>query len=189
MATQLWRDRVNRVGEPSPAEDDGERASIVDTTYAGRARYFDSSNAFNLKYPPVPCHQFLRERDQLARVQAKLAGRKIAGLALILSHTRQARLRNVLPTLTLAMNQLPPRDFQRPHRHNSAAITLNIRCQGCYSMVGGRRIDWQPYAVMVTPPGEVHSHHNEGDLTMTCLIVQDGGLYHHCRTMGFEYAD
>jgi hypothetical protein len=24
---------------------------------------------------------------------------------------------------------------------------------------------------------------------MTCLIVQDGGLHYHCRTMDFRYAD
>jgi hypothetical protein len=24
---------------------------------------------------------------------------------------------------------------------------------------------------------------------MTCLIVQDGGLHYHCRTMDFDYAD
>jgi gentisate 1,2-dioxygenase len=328
MATQLSArrrsgDRVDRLGEPPPAEDEGERAAVVHTAYARRARYFDSSNAFNIKYPAVPCHQFLKERDraldpatgtalipldlsgrldidfpvttpliltryvrirggdalttrfeasgelyyviagsgrstkggdtirwgagdvlclpggeetlhvagdedcvlwsitnepelafehlepprpgnavteavhypaaeiehQLARVQDKLAGQKIAGLALILSHTRQARRRNVLPTLTLAMNQLPPRDSQRPHRHNSAAITLSIQGKDCYSMIGGRRVDWQKDAVMVTPPADVHSHHNEGDQQMTCLIVQDGGLYYHCRTMGFEFAD
>jgi gentisate 1,2-dioxygenase len=42
---------------------------------------------------------------------------------------------------------------------------------------------------MVTPPADVHSHHNDGDETMTCLIVQDGGLHTHCRTMDFRYAD
>ncbi|MEM7024394.1 MAG: cupin domain-containing protein [Pseudomonadota bacterium] len=127
--------------------------------------------------------------EQLARVNEKLAGEKIAGLALIFSSTDQEHRRNVLPTLTLAMNQLPSGESQRPHRHNSVAVTLNIQCQGCYSMVGGRRVDWQPYAVMVTPPGDVHSHHNDGDGTMTCLIVQDGGLHYHCRTMDFQYAD
>ena len=30
-------------------------------------------------------------------------------------------------------------------------------------MIGGQRVDWQQHAVMVTPPGDVHSHHNEGD--------------------------
>ena len=24
---------------------------------------------------------------------------------------------------------------------------------------------------------------------MSCLIVQDGGLHYHCRTMDFRYAD
>jgi gentisate 1,2-dioxygenase len=128
-------------------------------------------------------------RQQLGRVQDKLAGQKIAGLALIFSSTQQARRRNILPTLTLAMNQLPPGDSQRPHRHNSVAGTLNIPSKGCYSMIDGKRVDWQPYAVMVTPPADVHSHHNDGEETMTCLIVQDGGLHYHCRTMDFRYAD
>ena len=105
------------------------------------------------------------------------------------SSTDQAQRRNVLPSLTLAVNQLPPGEVQRPHRHNSAAITLCIQGEGCYSMIGGRRVDWQENAVMVTPPGDVHSHHNEGGEWMSCLIVQDGGLHYHCRTMGFEFAD
>jgi gentisate 1,2-dioxygenase len=157
----------------------------------------DPELAFEHLEPPAPGAEVIEAvhypaaeiRHQLARVQDKLSGQKIAGLALVLSNSLQAHRRNVLPTLTLAFNQLPPRDSQRPHRHNSAAITLNIQCASCHSMVGGQRVDWQPYAVMVTPPGEVHSHHNDGDGTMTCLIVQDGGIYYHCRTMGFEYAD
>ncbi|MDH3660068.1 MAG: cupin domain-containing protein [Alphaproteobacteria bacterium] len=312
------------LAKPDPAiEDDGERAATASSVYTRRARFFDSGNAFNLKYPAVPCHQFMTERDQaldpgtgtalipldlsdqldipfpvttpliltcyarirardrletsftasgelyyviegaghsikgadwidwasgdifclpgggetihiagdddcvlwvitnqpalafehlqpaslddpvteavhypaaeidhqLERVRSELQGEDIAGLALVFSHERQAKSRNILPTLTLAMNQLPPKDMQRPHRHNSVAITLNIRCQGCYSMIDGKRVDWQPGAVMVTPPGDVHSHHNDGDEIMTCLIVQDGGLYYHCRTMGFEFVD
>jgi gentisate 1,2-dioxygenase len=301
----------------------GERPAVAGTVFTERARYFDSGNAFALKYPPVPCHQFLAERDQaldpatgtaiipldlsdrletefpattpliltrylriragerlstrlkasaelyyviegsgetskaldairwgpgdvfclpgggetthiagaedcvlwsitnepqlafehlepapegkavtgavhypaeeirsqLAHVQGKLGGERLKGLALIFSSAQQAHRRNIMPSLTLAMNQLPAHDFQRPHRHNSVAVTLNIACQGCYSMVDGKRVDWQPFAVMVTPPADVHSHHNDGDETMTCLIVQDGGLHTHCRTMDFRYAD
>ncbi len=32
------------------------------------------------------------------------------------------------------------------------------------------------------------SHHNEGDRLARFLIVQDGGLHHHTRTMGGSYA-
>jgi gentisate 1,2-dioxygenase len=308
---------------PAAGDLAGEPASSAESPYAARARYFDSGNAFALKYPPIPCHQFLAERDQaldpatatgvipldlsgpmamegpattpliltsyvrlragetlstrdkasgeiyyvivgsgttskgadtiawgpgdvlclpgggetrhaagdqdcvlwsinnapqlafehlepappehavtgavhypaaeiehqLARVGTKLAGTKIAGLALMFSSTDQEQRRNVLPSLTLGMNQLPPGDFQRPHRHNSVAVTLNIACKGCYSMIDGKRVDWQPFATMVTPPADVHSHHNTGDEPMTCLIVQDGGLHYHCRTMDFRFAD
>lgn len=322
MAT-LLRTAARGEAERSPGRDEGVPAAAADTPCTRRARYFDSSNAFALKYPPVPCHQFLAERDraldpasptglipldlsaplglefpattplimtyyararageqlatrfkasgelyyviagqgetrsgdaviawgpgdvfclpggaasshrageqdcvlwvitnepelafehleppapgnavteavhypaaeirsQLARVADKLAGQKIAGLALVFSSTAQARRRNVLPSLTLAVNQLPPGEVQRPHRHNSVAVTLSIQGKDCYSMIGGRRVDWQEHAIMVTPPGEVHSHHNDGSEWMTCLIVQDGGLHYHCRTMDFAFAD
>jgi hypothetical protein len=41
--------------------------------------------------------------------------------------------------------------------------------------------------VMITPPTRLHSHHNDGDELALFLIVQDGGLYYHCRTMGFSF--
>ena len=37
------------------------------------------------------------------------------------------------------------------------------------------------------PPAAAHSHHNEGGGLATFLIVQDGGLYYHCRTIGFSF--
>jgi gentisate 1,2-dioxygenase len=41
--------------------------------------------------------------------------------------------------------------------------------------------------VLITPPAHLHSHHNEGRERATFLIVQDGGLHYHTRTMGFSY--
>ena len=41
---------------------------------------------------------------------------------------------------------------------------------------------------MMTPPAESHSHHNVGDQLALFLIVQDGGLHDHARTMGFSSA-
>src|ERR671918_499710 len=54
--------RRTAVGGSSDAA--GERPAVAGTVFTERARYFDSSNAFALKYPPVPCHQFLAERDR-----------------------------------------------------------------------------------------------------------------------------
>ncbi|MGT2477636.1 cupin domain-containing protein [Paraburkholderia terrae] len=116
-------------------------------------------------------------------------GSDIAGSALIFSSERQESIRNVLPTLTVAMNSLPPGVAQRPHRHNSMAVALIIRGNGCFSMVDGKRKDWSQWATTITPPVAVHSHHNEGDERAMLLIVQDGGIYYYTRAMGFSFAD
>ncbi len=110
-----------------------------------------------------------------------------AGRAVMFSSDTQEHGRNILPTLTLAMNSLPPGHTQRAHRHNSVAVSLVISGEACHSLVDGRRKDWSPYATTVTPPTSLHSHTNEGASRALFLIVQDGGLYHHARAMGFSF--
>ena len=101
----------------------------------------------------------------------------------------QEASRNVLPTLTLAMNTLAPGVTQRPHRHNSVAITLIVEGNSCYSTVDDRQKQWTPWATTITPPVSVHSHTNGGDRLAKFLIVQDGGIYYHARANGFEFVD
>jgi gentisate 1,2-dioxygenase len=87
------------------------------------------------------------------------------------------------------MNSLPGGAVQRPHRHNSVAVSLVIKGDRCFSLIDGRRKDWAPWATTITPPVAVHSHHNGGNEQALFLIVQDGGLYYHTRAMGFEFAE
>ena len=133
-----------------------------------------------------PADEMQRQIDLIYRI-----GRdeQIAGSALILSSERNQDSRNALPTLTVAMNSLPGGAVQRPHRHNSVAVSLVVRGERCHSLVDGRRKDWSPWATTVTPPVSVHSHHNEGNAQALFLIVQDGGLFYHARAMGFEFVD
>jgi len=112
-----------------------------------------------------------------------------AGSALVFSSSRQEATRNILPTLTVAMNSLPGGAAQRPHRHNAVAVSLIIRGERCFSVIDGRRKDWAPWATTITPPASVHSHHNGGGEQALFLIVQDGGIYYHARAMGFEFAE
>jgi len=120
---------------------------------------------------------------QIGRTEA------IAGSALIFSSEGQEASRNILPTLTVAMNSLPGGQSQRPHIHNSVAVSLIIKGTGCYSVLNGRRKDWAPWATSITPPVAVHSHHNGGNEQAMFLIVQDGGIFYHARAMGFEFAE
>lgn len=114
---------------------------------------------------------------------------EIAGSALIFSAERQEATRNILPTLTAAMNSLPAGAVQRPHRHNSVAVSLVINGENCFSFIDGQRKNWSPFATTITPPVSVHSHHNGGDKQALFLIIQDGGIYYHARAMGFEFVE
>ena len=133
-----------------------------------------------------PADEITRQIDLLYDVGR---GSDIAGSALIFSSTKQEAIRNVMPTLTVAMNSLPPGVSQRAHKHNSVAVSLVIQGDGCHSVVDGRRKDWSAWATTVTPATSVHSHHNEGGQRAMFLIVQDGGLYYYTRALGFSFAD
>ncbi|WP_172327393.1 AraC family ligand binding domain-containing protein [Mangrovicoccus sp. HB161399] len=124
---------------------------------------------------------------QLDVVYGRDANDSTSGHALIFSAEPTEASRNIAPTLTLSLNTLKPHSFQPPHKHNSAALTLAVAGDPAYSMVGDLKCDWSPWATLLTPPAEKHSHHNDGDTRAEFLIVQDGGLYYHARTMGFEF--
>ena len=140
--------------------------------------------------PTNTVHYTADELDrQIALIYEIGRGDDIPGSALILSSEKQEASRNVLPTLTVAMNTLPPGETQRPHRHNSVAVSLVIKGEGCFSMIDGVRKEWAPWATTITPAVSVHSHHNEGAEQAKFLIIQDGGIFYHARAMGFEFAE
>ena len=126
---------------------------------------------------------------ELDRARAKLSGQRVAGLAVVFASERLEDRKNISPSLTLAMNQLGPGETQVAHRHSAVAVSLAINFERCYSMVDDVRKDWAPFVTMVTPPSSVHSHHNAGTKLANWLIVQDGGLHYHCRTMAFQFED
>ena len=126
-------------------------------------------------------------RRHLDTVLAEPTGAATTGRAVLFTSARTEKTQVCLPSIALAVNSLEPGRTQRPHRHNAAAITLCIQGEGCYSTIEGNRVDWQADAVMVTPPTELHAHHNEGDRLMLSLVAQDGGLYYHARAIGFSF--
>ncbi len=127
-------------------------------------------------------------RHQMAVIHdAQKADPNASGLALHFSSEQREAQRDIHPSIALAMNSLDPHEVQRPHRHNSVAMTLPIDCEGVYSVIEGERVDWRPNALLITPPADLHEHHNEGEQMMRSLVVQDGGLYYHLRTIGFSF--
>ncbi len=127
--------------------------------------------------------------QQLDRVVRASQNATTSGIALIFSADRQEASRNIMPSLTLSLNTVPAGEHQRAHQHNSAAVTLILKGERCFSTVGGARCDWAPFATLVTPATAPHSHHNDSEARAMFLIVQDGGLHYHARTMGFTFLE
>jgi gentisate 1,2-dioxygenase len=122
------------------------------------------------------------------RVEEKKGSASNGNAAFIFSsEAGKARRLLPFPALMLALNSLVPGSAQRPHRHNSAALTLVLEGEGCHSMIDGARYDWQPFAAIVTPPGHLHSHHNRSAQVARVLIVQDSGVHYYLRSAGFSY--
>ena len=134
-----------------------------------------------LLYPAEELAQWLQSAESLN-------GPDVTGKAVVFSSEGQ-EWRRITPTLTLALASLAVGEDQRPHYHNSVAVTLIVKSDYCYSILDGERVDWLEDAVMLTPPGTTHSHHNRGNDRTIRLVAQDGGLYYHCRTMGFSFND
>lgn len=103
------------------------------------------------------------------------------------SQDGMARRHLPFPALMLALNSLVAGSSQRPHRHNAAALTLVLDGAQCHSMIDGMRHDWQAFATVVTPPGQLHSHHNQGTGMARVLIAQDSGVHYYLRSAGFSY--
>jgi gentisate 1,2-dioxygenase len=111
-----------------------------------------------------------------------------AGRAVIFTTPQFAQTHTIGPFISANINTLLPGDDQLAHRHNAAALTLALECDRVHSLIEGQQVDWAEGAVMVTPPGDLHSHHNCGSKTMWSFVAQDAGLHYYARTVGFSFA-
>lgn len=125
---------------------------------------------------------------ELAALYERELDDETPGRALFLTSDRMAAERTCLPSLTLTLNAVLPGESQRSHKHNAAAIVFITKEGSCHSVIGGQILPWTQSSVLLTPSNVPHSHLNDGGETAVALIVQDGGLHYHCRTMGFEFA-
>merc|ERR1712118_602522 len=101
------------------------------------------------------------------------------------------------------LNSIDGNATQHPHKHNSVALDLAVyggQAGKVYTLLGRSldsewniinpvRAEWQSGGVFVTPPGWLHSHHNEGNETAWVLPIQDAGLYTHQRTLDIRFME
>ena len=95
-------------------------------------------------------------------------------------------------------NELPPNTIQKPHKHNSVALDLCVKCsdsENIYTLIGDeldengnivnpKKVFWREGCMFITPPGLWHSHNNVGNTYAYVLPIQDAGLLLYQRILG-----
>ena len=120
------------------------------------------------------------------------------GILLSNKDTEKLSINTITPVLWALYNELPPKITQKPHKHNSVALDLCIKCndsKNIYTLIGDeldkngniinpKKVYWKEGAMFITPPGLWHSHNNNGDTYAYILPIQDAGLLLYQRILG-----
>lgn len=145
---------------------------------------------------------FRRSRlaEELDRVASAPGAATANRVSVLLGTADQTQTLTVTHTLWAMLGLVPVGAVQLPHRHQSVALDLVVDCRpGCYTLLGEQvdpatrsiidpvRVDWEPGAAFVTPPGMWHSHHNESGHAARILPVQDAGLHTYLRSLDIRF--
>lgn len=120
------------------------------------------------------------------------------GILLSNKDTEKLGINTITPVLWALYNELPPKTTQNPHKHNSVALDLCIKCsdsENIYTLIGDKldengniinptKVCWKEGSMFITPPGLWHSHNNNGDTFAYILPIQDAGLLLYQRILG-----
>jgi gentisate 1,2-dioxygenase len=120
------------------------------------------------------------------------------GILLSNNDTERLGVNTITPVLWALYNEHPPKTTQKPHKHNSVALDLCIKCEdseNIYTLMGGEldengaimnptKIHWKTGSMFITPPGLWHSHNNDGETCAYVLPIQDAGLLLYQRILG-----
>jgi gentisate 1,2-dioxygenase len=119
-----------------------------------------------------PWEQVRANLDKLAALGKDYIGRRLY----LLFNPMTGRSNGTTPSFFATMTIRPPGVIDRPHRHVSAAINYYFRGRG-YSVVEGKRYEWQAGDLMLSAPGWAVHNHASYEESVYELTVQDQPLH------------
>ncbi len=144
-------------------------------------------------YPAADAQRCLQE------VAADPEAANRSRISVLLANRAMDQTLTITHVLWAMFGILPKGGLQPPHRHQSVALDLVVDCEpGCYTLLADldetgehlldvERIDWEPGAAFITPPGRWHSHHNESGADAHIIPIQDAGLHTYLRTLDIRF--
>lgn len=132
-------------------------------------------------YSPLFKYEWTNTYQALQNYAKVSAGSPWDGI--ILQFVNPATGGPVMQTMGAAMQMLRPGEHTRAHRHTGSVMYQVAKGSG-YSVIDGKRFDWQEKDIFCVPSWAVHEHANGSDSEDACLfqfndypVMQALGLY------------
>ncbi|MBS0560642.1 MAG: cupin domain-containing protein [Proteobacteria bacterium] len=118
-------------------------------------------------YSPLLKYEWAPTYEALTRYAAATDGSPFDGV--LLNYVNPSNGGPVMATIGAAMQMLRPGERTRAHRHTGSVLYQAAKGSG-YSIIGGRRFDWQERDIFCVPSWTWHEHANASDAEDACLF-------------------
>jgi gentisate 1,2-dioxygenase len=123
---------------------------------------------WNKPYSPLLKFEWAPTYEALSRATTASDGSPHDGI--IMEYVNPLTGGPVMPTIGASMQLLRPGEHTRAHRHTGSSVYHVARGKG-FSVIDGRRFDWQERDIFVVPSWAVHEHANLDDRDDACLFA------------------
>lgn len=141
-------------------------------------RFFNHARGTG-KHSPMYVYRWERTRELLERFR-DYEGSPYDGI--LVEYTDPVTGRTAYPTMTFFGQMLRPGERTLPQRQNASLVVFPFEGAG-YSMIGGKRLDWEPFDAVAVPGGEwfEHVNTNPGKAAILFVVSDEPTL----KTLGF----
>lgn len=115
-------------------------------------------------------------KDVVAKLQEELKNEHFLGKGrgtVALVHEDIEDTFAVTPDLNIVAQVFEPGERNKPHRHTNMALSIIIKGQG-YSIIEGKKYEWETGDVFIVPPWAEHEHCNTSETEQALFYtIQD----------------
>jgi gentisate 1,2-dioxygenase len=188
--TCLWQDGldiplVNALEANDYAVHDGKQELSVPVDYSplswNGAGLIPADREWNKPYSPLFRYSWEPTYEALLKAAKVSGGSEFDGLLMHYSNPKTGG--HVMQTMGASIQMLRPGEHTRAHRHTGSFVYQCAKGKG-YSIISGKRYDWQERDIFCLPSWAWHEHVNLSESEDACLfcfhdlpVIQGLGLY------------
>jgi gentisate 1,2-dioxygenase len=161
-------------------EDSGYRVDDMTKTW-GNPGLRPASDSWSKGYSPMFKYEWEPTYESLSKYAETTEGSPFDGV--LMNYVNPVTGGPVMQTIGASMQMLRPGETTKAHRHTGSVIYQVAKGQG-YSIIGGKRFDWQERDIFCVPSWAWHEHGNTSRSEDACLfsfndlpVIESLGLY------------